>query len=130
MQDIYDWLIGRVGVSQLSLFDKQRIEALTAKFGLPALNKRCPNCYQDAIVILLSRLRKMKKKQRYTMSRGVAFRYKGTIYTAGNITDEAAKWWLKQNAANAKYITELPDWTEGSVAEAPIDDTKTKQTYE
>lgn len=33
----------------------------------------------------------------YILRRGVAFRYKGKIYTANNITADAAEWWIRQD---------------------------------
>lgn len=126
MQCTYDWLKGRVG-KPLSPSDCQKVEEIADRFGY-RLNKRCPNCYNDAIIVILTTLRKMKKnRQRYAMQRGVAFRYNGVIYTSANITDEAARWWLSQDGRNARYITELPQWIEGKVAEAPMDETEIKQ---
>lgn len=120
-----EWLEGRVG-QPLSPFDKKRIATLAEAYGV-ALNKKCPNCWADAVILILNKMRKTKKIQRYSIVRGVAFTYNGTIYTRYNITDEAVEWWLQQNPANARYVLENAEWMEQTQTRtAPTEGTTTK----
>ncbi len=61
-----------------------------------SFSNRCPNCYHDAIILIL---RKMDKPDNggYELKSGIAFRYKGKVYTKNNITAQAAEWYIKQD---------------------------------
>lgn len=57
----------------------------------------CPNRYHDAATLILRHMATQKESGGYVLRRGVAFRYKGKIYTANNITAAAAEWWIGQD---------------------------------
>lgn len=43
----------------------------------------------------------------YILRKGVAFRYKGTIYTDLNLTADAAEWYIKQDLRHRDDFIEL-----------------------
>lgn len=124
--DTLQWLAGLVP-TELTPEAKQRIEDIALGENVP-MARSCPNRWRDAIIIILRKYRKMgrKKPQKYTLQRGVAFMYNGVIYTASNITDEAAEWWLEQNPANARHIFVNAEWKETKTRTAPTEGTTTK----
>ena len=124
--DTLQWLAGLVDAG-LTPEAKQRIEELARQEGV-TMARSCPNRWRDAAIIILSKYRKMarKKQQKYTLQRGVAFTYNGVIYTAANITDEAAEWWLDQNPANARYLLINAEWEQTKTMTAPVEGTSIK----
>lgn len=121
------WLEGVVGKA-LSPLTKKRVEELARANGV-TMAANCPNQWRDAIVVMLTNYRRMarRKKQKYIMQRGVAFTYNGVIYSAANITDEAAEWWLEQNPRNSQYLSVRAEWMEPTqTAIAPDEGTQTK----
>lgn len=106
---------------------KQRIEELARQEGV-TMARSCPNRWRDAAILILRKYRTMarNKQQKYTLQRGVAFMYNGEIYTAANITDEAAEWWLDQNPANARHLFVNAEWEATQTMTAPIEGTNIK----
>ena len=87
-----EWYRERVSAPSLSDADKSVIRAdwedITGKDFTASFNARCPNCHHDAAILIL---RTMNKQE------NVAFRYKGKVYTADNITAPAAEWYISQD---------------------------------
>ena len=85
-------------------------EKLTGKNFTASFSTRCPNCYHDAATIIL---RTMSKRDNggYQLKAGVAFRYRGIIYTRDNITAPAAEWYIKQDLKHRDdFITLAKDY--------------------
>lgn len=104
----------RTNVLSLSAADKATIredwEALFGRAFAESFNLHCPNCYADAIILIL---RKMAKHDNggYELKRGIAFRYKGKVYTASNITPDAAEWYIKQDLTHRDdFVTLARDY--------------------
>lgn len=95
-----EWYREKVLQPSLSEADKAAIrgdwEILTGKDFTASFNARCPNCYHDAATLILHTMSK-RDNGGYQLKAGVAFRYKGKIYTRDNITAPAAEWYIKQN---------------------------------
>ena len=73
-------------------WDAHMGRSFTASF-----STHCPNRYHDAATLILRHMTTHKESGGYVLRRGIAFRYKGKIYTANNITAEAAEWWIGQD---------------------------------
>lgn len=105
-----EWYRERVFAPSLSDVDKAVIRAdwedITGKDFTASFNARCPNCHHDAAILIL---RTMDKQENggYILKRGVAFKYKGKVYTCQNITPEAAEWWIKQDLKHRDDFLEL-----------------------
>lgn len=73
-------------------WDARMGRSFTASFAA-----HCPNRYHDAAMLILRQMARQTESGGYVLRRGVAFRYKGKIYTANNITADAAEWWIRQD---------------------------------
>lgn len=95
-----EWYRERVSAPSLSDADKSVIRAdwkqATGKNFTASFNARCPNCHHDAAILILRTMNKQENGG-YILKRGVAFRYKGKVYTADNITAPAAEWYISQD---------------------------------
>lgn len=95
-----EWYRERVTALSLSEADKAVIrsdwEEATGKDFAASFNARCPNCHHDAAILILRTMNKQDNGG-YILKRGVAFRYKGKVYSAGNITAAAAEWYIGQD---------------------------------
>ena len=101
-----DWIEGRLKKSPLSSNDKQQIALAYADIFKKEMAGNCENCYHDALFEIYLNLRPMTSK--YKLKSGIAFRYKEKVYSHLNITDEAAKWYLKQSKENEKHFSLIP----------------------
>lgn len=81
-------------------------EELTGRTFGSSFNPSCKNCYNDAIILIH---RKMNKAENggYILKKGVAFRYKGKIYTDLNLTAEAAEGYIRQDLKHREDFIEL-----------------------
>lgn len=104
------WYRDRAYSPALSVADKATIrqdwEEIKGVAFSASFNANCPNCYHDAVILIL---RMMEKKDNggYVLKRGKAFKYKGKVYTNQNITPEAAEWWIKQDLKHRDDFLEL-----------------------
>lgn len=105
-----EWYRDRAYSPTLSVADKATIrqdwEDIKGVAFSASFNVKCPNCYHDAVILIL---RTMEKKDNggYVLKRGKAFKYKGKVYTSQNITSEAAEWWIKQDLKHRDDFLEL-----------------------
>lgn len=94
-----EWYREKASKPSLSEADKAAVrgdwERLTGKDFDASFNARCPNCYHDAATLILHTMSK-RDNGGYRLKAGVAFRYKGKIYTRDNITAPAAEWYIRQ----------------------------------
>lgn len=114
-----EWILGRLDKSPLSTSDKSQIALAYAEIFKREMVGNCDNCYHDALFEIYLTLRPMTS--RYKLKAGVAFRYDGKIYTHLNITDSAAKWYLKQNKLHEAHFSHIP-----TIEEKPKKQLKTK----
>lgn len=105
-----EWYRERAVAPSLSEADKATIrndwKQSTGKEFTASFNARCPNCYHDAALIILHRMDK-KENGGYILKRGVAFKYKGKVYTTHNITAAAAEWYIAQDLNHRDDFEEL-----------------------
>ena len=102
-----DWIEGRLKKSPLTSSDKEQIANTYAEIFKREMSGSCENCYHDALFEIYLTLRPMTSK--YKLKAGIAFRYKDKIYTHINLTDEAAKWYLKQRKENEIHFSFIPE---------------------
>lgn len=101
-----DWIEGRLFKSPLSLDDKKQIAgAYALEFGRE-MRGSCENCYHDALMEIYLKTRQMKD---FILKSGVVFRFNGIIYSNLNLTNEAARWYLKQDANNIKHFLKIKE---------------------
>ncbi len=100
-----------------SSLDRSYLDSLYfAFFGREITNKGCSDCYRDAymeILIKLKKTKEMPKKSEYVLKPGAIITFFGEpkCYTNANITDEAALRFLSQNPRNESLFEALPrDW--------------------
>lgn len=95
------WYRERVPKALLTEDDKAAIrrdwDAHMGRSFTASFAAHCPNRYHDAATLILRHMATQKDSGGYVLRRGVAFRYKGKIYTADNITADAAEWWIRQD---------------------------------
>lgn len=109
-----EWYKERVFRPSLSEADKafvrQDWEQLTGASFHTSFSPGCPNCYNDAILLIL-RVMNKSDKGGYELKAGASFRYKGKVYTRQNITPEAAEWWIKQDINHRdEFVTLAHDY--------------------
>ena len=106
----YDWYKELSRKTILSDEEKKIIRAdWEEQTGRPfgsSFNPSCKNCYNDAIH-LIRRFMSKADNGGYILRKGVAFRYKGTIYTDLNLTADAAEWYIKQDLRHRDDFIEL-----------------------
>lgn len=95
-----EWYRERVSAPSLSDADQgcyqSGLGGDTGKDFTASFNARCPNCHHDAAILIL-RIMNKQENGGYILKRGIAFRYKGKVYTADNITAPAAEWYIAQD---------------------------------
>ena len=95
-----EWYREKASSPSLSEAEKATIrrdwEKLMGKNFTASFSAHCPNCYHDAAILILRTMNKQENGG-YILKRGVAFRYKGKVYTADNITAPAAEWYIAQD---------------------------------
>lgn len=95
-----EWYREKALAPSLSEADKEAIRRdwrrLTGSDFTASFNALCPNCYHDAATLILHTMSK-RDNGGYRLKAGVAFRYKGKVYTRDNITAPAAEWYIKQD---------------------------------
>lgn len=77
-------------------------------------NTGCSDCYRDAYLQIILKLRQekaMPKKTEYKLKAGAVISFFGCsiAYTNANLTDDVAERYLSMNTDNAKMFAELPD---------------------
>lgn len=85
---------------------RQDWDKFTGKEFAASFNARCPNCYHDAATLIL-RIMSKQENGGYVLKRGIAFRYKGKIYTADNITAAAAEAYIKEDLKHRDHFEVL-----------------------
>lgn len=90
-------------------------------FGRQITNRGCSDCYRDAYIEIISKLKKdktMPKKPDYKLKAGAVITFFGEskAYTSANLTNEVAEKYLALNADNANLFAELPDDWKARVA--------------
>lgn len=81
-------------------------EELTGRSFGSSFNPSCKNCYNDAINLIRIRMSKSDAGG-YILKKGVAFRFKGKIYTDQNLTAEAAEGYIRQDIKHRDSFIEL-----------------------
>lgn len=109
-------------------------ELYLAVCGKRVRNTGCGDCYRDAFIETLVKLKRtgtMPKNPNYTLKAGSVIHPHGTskFYTLGNIPDEVAENWLGQYPSDiSKFETYPTDWA--SRAEARKNGTAVEPTTE
>lgn len=90
-------------------------------FGKEITNRGCSDCYRDAYLEIMVKLRKekaMPKKSDYKLKAGAVIQFFGEsrAYTSANLTNEVAERYLSLNPGNANMFAELPDDWKSRVA--------------
>ena len=93
--------------------DKSYIKSVYYDIMREELKKTCNNCYEDALTLLLLKLKNnnIMTKSNYRIVNGVVLR-SSTIEVAmtnANITDELAEKFLKENPKRIKFFATYPD---------------------
>lgn len=110
-----EWYRDRAMRPSLTVAEKATIRQEWAKLMgsefSASFNPGCPNCYHDAVILILRAMTKDETKSKYELKRGVVFKYHGKVYSSRNITDEAAEWWIKQDLKHRDdFITLAKDY--------------------
>lgn len=92
---------------------------LTNKEFFASFNQTCPNCYNDAILMILSTMNRVDSGG-YELKSGVTFRYKGKVYTRLNITPQAAEWYIKQDLSHRDDFISLAKDYDSYISIKPI----------
>lgn len=109
-----EWYREKVLTPSLSEADKAIIRSdwrqLAGKDFTASFNARCSNCYHDAATLILHTMSKQDSGG-YQLKAGIAFRYKGKVYSRNNITAPAAEWYIKQDLKHRDdFITLAKDY--------------------
>ena len=82
-------------------------------FGKDIRNLGCPDCYRDAYMEIIHRLKKdkiMPKEKKFILRNGVLLHaFKGEVFTNANLTDEIAMDALNENMSREKLFARVPD---------------------
>ena len=116
----------------LSASDKKSIEEVfETVFQRPFIRRSCSDCYRDAVIQLLTYLKKnepMEKRSNYKLKPGIILRFDGDtqLYNNFNLTDEIAEKKLRNNKKAIGLFYAYPqDWEDRiSFVKADIEDTE------
>lgn len=82
-------------------------------FGVPIKNTGCSSCYQDAYILIFTKLKKdktMPKEKKFILTNGVLLHaFNGDVYTNANLTDEIAMDAINENPNRTELFAKLPD---------------------
>lgn len=98
--------------------DKELLAALNLEvFGSPIRNLRCNDCYRDAYIMIVNKLKRKKtmpKKSNYVLKNGALIHPSGSsMYYTNPLSDEVAEEFLSKNRTNIKLFASYPnDWNE------------------
>lgn len=105
-----------------------------AILGRPVRNTSCKDCYRDAYLEIMHKLKKlgtMPKEKKFSLRAGVLLHYAGEVYVNDNLTDEIAMDALNDNMNRIDLFQKTPDNLEEILTarkavkaqEQPADDT-------
>lgn len=82
-------------------------------FGYSVRNTRCSECYRDAYILIMYKLKKdgtMPKEKKFILSNGVLLHaFNGEVFTNANLTDEIAMDAINENAGRISLFAKVPD---------------------
>lgn len=87
-------------------------EASIAVLGKPVRNTSCKDCYRDAYLEIMYKLKKlgtMPKEKKFYLRAGVLLHYAGGMYVNENLTDEIAMDAINDNRARLELFQKTPD---------------------
>ena len=109
-------LRGRHNSSPFNSKEKRSIEELHREvIGYDMKPTTCQNCYHDALILIILRLKKttaMARDRQYTLRNGFIIHspifHQGAIYTNANLTDDIAREYLERFPANSTMFSKIP----------------------
>lgn len=110
---IWYWERRTASASALTDAEKNEVkvdyEEITGRNWTEDFSVTCPNCFRDAITIILAKMKQNNNQDAggYVLKSGVVFKYKGKTITHQNITAAAAEWFIKQDLNNRDKFWEL-----------------------
>lgn len=87
-------------------------EASVRILGVPVRNTSCRDCYRDAYLEILHKLKKqgtMPKEKKFILRAGVLLHYNGEAYVNDNLTDDIAMDALNDNKGRLDLFQKVPD---------------------